>query len=115
MPAAFDEAELLDRVGNDIAFLGDTVQMLADDGRVLMDEVRRAVAAGDAPALGRSAHALKGMISNFCAPDTQQSAFELEHMGRSGDLAAAPAAVERLQGRLQALTAELLEFVRVRA
>ncbi len=115
MAAAFDEAELLDRVGNDIAFLGDTVQMLADDGRALMDEVRRAVAAGDAPALGRSAHALKGMISNFCAPDTQQSALELERMGRSGDLAAAPAAVERLQSRLQALTAELLEFVRVRA
>jgi len=115
MATTFDDSELLDRVGNDIAFLGDTVQMLADDGRILMDEVRRAVAAGDAPALVRSAHALKGMISNFCAPDTQQSAFELERMGRSGDLAAAPPAAEQLQGRLQALTAELLEFVRARA
>jgi hypothetical protein len=55
------------------------------------------------------------MISNFCAPDTQQSALELERMGRGGDLAAAPAAVEQLQGRLRALTAELLEFVRARA
>jgi len=115
MAAAFDESELLDRVGNDITFLGETVQMLADDGVALMEEVRRAVAVGDSLALARSAHALKGMISNFCAPDAQQSAFELERMGRGGDLAAAPAAVEQLQGRLRALTAELIEFVRVRS
>jgi len=115
MASSFDEAELLDRVGNDAVFLSETVQMLADDAPGLVEEMRRAIAAGDAQALSRSAHALKGMISNFCSPDTQQSALELERMGRAGDLAGAPAALERLQGLLHALTTELTEFVKARA
>ena len=115
MAIAFDETELLDRVDNDTAFLGDTVQMLVTDGRALMEEVRRAAAAGDARALNRSAHALKGMISNFCSPDAHECALEVERLGRSGDLSAAPAAVERLHARLEALTAELVEFVKARS
>ena len=35
MPPVFDRAELLDRVGNDMAFLTETVEMLATDGRSL--------------------------------------------------------------------------------
>ena len=74
MPTTFDENELLSRVDNDRAFLGETVEMLAQDGRALLADVRSAVAAGDAAAVGRAAHALKGMISNFCAPTAHASA-----------------------------------------
>ncbi|MBX3359499.1 MAG: Hpt domain-containing protein [Phycisphaeraceae bacterium] len=115
MAIEFDEAELLDRIDGDIAFLAETVGMLATDGRALMEDVFRAAVAGDGAALGRSAHALKGMISNFCAPKTQGLAFELERMGKSGDLGAAPEIVRRLQERLAALTGELGEFVKARS
>ena len=43
MAQLFDEAELLDRVDNDLAFLADTVQMLETDGRALMVELKTAV------------------------------------------------------------------------
>jgi protein-histidine pros-kinase len=107
----FDEKELLDRVDNDWEFLTDTVQMLTTDGRELMDHIRRAADAADAPALGRAAHTLKGMISNFCAPEVHAAAFEVEKIGKSADLAAAPAAVEILSARLDALIAALSEFL----
>jgi len=114
MADAFDEEELLDRVDNDLEFLAETVQMLQDDGRSTMQQIRDALAAGDAPSVGRAAHALKGMVSNFCSPQTQASALAVEQMGKSGDLSAAPEAVRILGDRLEALQGELAAFVKER-
>ncbi len=115
MAMSFDEAELLERIDNDLTFLAETVQMLADEGRVLMMQVGQAAAAGDASALVRAAHALKGMISNFCAPSVYRLALELEHMGRDGDLSAAAPLVDRLRVRLESLIAELLAFIQAKS
>ena len=114
MPPAFDQTQLLDRVGNDMDFLAETVEMLASDGRTLVSEIRAAIAAGDAPALGRSAHALKGMISNFCAPAAQDAALAMEKLGKSGDLAAAPRAADALGTQVESLITELQKFVGAR-
>ena len=111
----FDGKELLDRVDNDWDFLAETVQMLETDGRGLMDEIRRAAAAGDAPALGRAAHTIKGMISNFCSPATLATALEVETIGKGGDLAGAPAVVRKLEVELEELIAGLTEFLATRA
>jgi HPt (histidine-containing phosphotransfer) domain-containing protein len=111
----FDQNELLDRVDNDWDFLADTVQMLETDGRALMDEIRRAAATADAAALGRAGHAIKGMISNFCSPATHAAAADVERIGKAGDLAAAPAAVETLGARLEELISGLTEFLATRA
>ena len=114
MLPVFDETELLDRVDHDWEFVADTVEMLSSDGRALMAEVRRASDAGDAAALGRAAHTLKGMISNFCAPAAQASAFAVEKIGKEGDLSLAPGAVTVLESDLEALIAALGNFVAAR-
>jgi len=110
----FDEAELMERVDNDVAFLAETVGMLTSDGPVLIGQLRSALASGDAAGVGRAAHAIKGMVSNFCSPQTQSCALEVERMGKGGDLAGAPPAVEALDQRLRALTDELEGFIRAR-
>ena len=115
MPRTFDETELLERVDNDREFLGETVQMLAADGPALLGEIRRAVEAGDAPAVGRAAHALKGMISNFCAPAAHAGAAEVERLGKAGDLSPAPNALATLESQVNDLVAELTDFVATRA
>lgn len=112
MAQTFDEAELLERVDNDREFLAETVEMLVSDGPALLAQIRAGVAAGDAAAVGKHAHTLKGMISNFCAPDAQACALEVERIGKGGDLGAAPAAVETLETRVRALTDELTAFAR---
>jgi protein-histidine pros-kinase len=114
MPRVFNDAELLERIDNDWDFLAETVEMLQTDGRGLMDEVRKSADANDAAALGRAAHTLKGMISNFCAPATHASAFEVEKIGKSGDLASAPPAIQSLQVQLDVLIADLTEFLATR-
>ena len=111
----FDEKELLDRVDNDWEFLAETVEMLETDGRALMAEIRRAADAGDAPALGRAGHTIKGMISNFSAPAAHAGAAELERIGKAGDLSPAPHALGKLESDLEALIADLTDFLATRA
>ena len=115
MPRTFDEKELLERVDNDWDFLGDTVQMLADDGPNLLNDIRRCVEAGDAPGAGRAAHTLKGMISNFCAAEAQAGALAVEQIGKSGDLSNVGPALEKLENELNGLIADLNGFVATRA
>jgi HPt (histidine-containing phosphotransfer) domain-containing protein len=115
MALLFDETELLARVDNDLPFLAETVEMLQSDGRSLMADVQSALAAGDAAGVGRAAHALKGMISNFCAATTQEKALEVERLGKSAELAPAHAAAAALQQKLEALIAELQAFVQARS
>ena len=111
----FDEAELMERVDNDLEFLADTVQMLETDGRALMAELRTAVASGDAPAVGRTAHTLKVMVSNFCSPSVQTLALDVENAGKAGDGAGAAAASAKLEPGLEALVVELVAFVQARS
>src|SRR4051794_7350160 len=94
MPSTFNPSELLERVDNDQEFLRETVEMLATDGPRLLAEIDGAAGSGDAAGVARAAHTLKGMISNFCSPDTQAAALTVEQLGRAGDLAPVPAAVE---------------------
>ena len=115
MSRAFDETELLERVDGDWDFLAETVDMLANDGRALMAEIRRAAAAGDADAVGRAAHTLKGMISNFCSPAAHAGALAVEQIGKNGGLAAVAPAVETLEKSLIALIDDLTDFVSTRA
>jgi HPt (histidine-containing phosphotransfer) domain-containing protein len=115
MAGAFDEGELLERVGGDMEFLAETVGMLQTDGRALMDEIAAALAAGDAPTVGKVAHTLKGMVSNFCAAPAHAAALEMERAGKAGDLAAAASALEPLRARIEGLIAELDAFVKVRS
>lgn len=115
MAESFDKSELMDRLDNDVGFLAETVEMLTTDGPPLIEQLRQAVASGDGPALGRAAHALKGMVSNFCAAAAQAGALEVEKIGKSGDLASAPAALDVLETRLQELTNDLVGFIKEKA
>ncbi len=115
MAQMFDEKELLERVDNDLSFLSDTVHMLETDGRSLMDEIRLAVQAGDAAAIGRTAHTLKGMVSNFCSPAVQAMALAAEQAGKAGDCAAVIVIAGALESSLEMLIDELGAFVKARS
>lgn len=115
MAQMFDEHELLDRVDNDIGFLSETVEMLATDGRALMEQVRQSISSGDAAGLGKTAHTLKGMVSNFASPQTHAGALALEHIGKSGELAGAGVVASQLGDDLESLLAELNKFISARA
>jgi two-component system, sensor histidine kinase and response regulator len=114
MASTFDEAELLERVDNDTAFLAETVDMLSSDGRSLVSALCRAIVANDAEELRRQAHALKGMLSNFCAPKGVGLASRVEQMGKAGDVSSALPVVHDLDKQLELLIVELSDLVKER-
>jgi HPt (histidine-containing phosphotransfer) domain-containing protein len=105
--APFDRAALLERVEGDVELLSEIVGLFLEESPSLLAGVAEAVAAGNAAGLKRAAHTLKGAASNFGATEVVAVALELEAIGRSGNLAAARAACDRLEGALAALTTAL--------
>src|SRR5947209_4221879 len=103
----FNRDEALERVGDDLDLLKEIAQMFLDECDTMVSAVEVAVAASDAAAVERSAHALKGCVSNFGAEQSFNAAFELEKLGRAKQLATAPAACNRLKAAIDALCPEL--------
>ena len=114
MSDAFDEDALMDRVDGDLEFLDETVAMLDEDSPVLLEEIRAAVRSRDAAALVKPAHALKGMLANFCAEPAEAAARELELMGREERLVDVAMSADRVQRETQQLQAALHDFLKAK-
>ena len=114
MSNAFDESALLDRVDGDVEFLEETIEMLDEDSPALLEQIRTAAESRDAENLVKAAHALKGMLANFCAEPAEAAARKLESMGREGQLAGVEAASDQVQRDTRRLREALHEFLRSR-
>jgi len=114
MSDAFDEKALMDHVDGDREFLEETVAMLDEDSPGLLEQIRAAAVSRDAAALVKPAHALKGMVANFCAEPAASAAREVEMMGREERLADVNAAVDKLEREMQRLREALHEQLRTK-
>ena len=99
----FDPAALLDRVGGDLDVIRTLVEIFAGESAIMLRQLDEAVSLGDAAMLGRSAHKLKGAISNFGALTTVAMAQRLETMGLEQDLDGAREAIVALKGEVEVL------------
>jgi two-component system, sensor histidine kinase and response regulator len=91
----------LGRVEGDRQLLAEMAELFLEECPKLMADVQAAVTGGDAPALIRAAHTLKGSAANFGAHQAFEAAQELERMGRSGNLQLANPACHRLEEALE--------------
>jgi PAS domain S-box-containing protein len=119
-PAAevLDKAEALGRVGDDVELLKELVGLFLESCPRQLAELRQAVARRDAPALRRTAHALKGAVGIFGARAAVAAAQRLETMGRAEDLThadAACAALEEALARLEPALADLVAGARAQS
>ena len=105
--AAFDRAQALAGVDDDLELLRELVELFLEDCPAMLEEVGQAVAAGDTEALYRSAHTLKGSVGVIAAPVVSELAFQLEQMGRSGDLSTSAGSFAALDAEVARLVAEL--------
>ena len=98
-----DRAAVLDRVGGDEELLREIIDIFLEEYPSLVAGIRDAVEKKDAGALERSAHNLKGSVSNFGAESATRAAADLELMGRKGEIQRAPVVVEVLELELVSL------------
>jgi len=98
-------------LGDDRELARKLIDLFMAQSPTLLDQVRAAIEAGDSEALRRSAHALKGSISNFPPGPASGVAARMEVIGFDGDLAAARDALPMLEEEVERLRAVLPSLV----
>jgi two-component system, sensor histidine kinase and response regulator len=85
-PDACDVDAFIERVGGDVDLAREMAVLFIPDAIRLVGAIKEAVDAGDADRLRQEAHALKGAAGNFGAARVVAASFDLEAMGKAGDL-----------------------------
>ncbi len=106
-PEGVDLQQLLERTEGDREALERIVQAFRQSYPDVLGALRRAAEDGDAEALSRNAHALKGSLGLFGAKSAFRLAQELERMGRQNDLFNAATCCDRLTRAVRELAVEL--------
>jgi two-component system sensor histidine kinase/response regulator len=98
------------RLEGDVKLLKDIAGLFLDECPRLLAKLKDAVDRRDSEVIERTAHTIKGSVSNFVAVNAMQAAQKLEQMGRAGSLDDADEACRELEheiGRLMPALAAL--------
>jgi HPt (histidine-containing phosphotransfer) domain-containing protein len=76
-----DVDQLRELAGDDIEFIRSIAEAFASSSTGLLAQLRAAAASGDAVALAKAAHALKGASANLFAENLREAASEMEARG----------------------------------
>ena len=100
----------LDSLEGDRELLRRITQLFLVQSPQLLEAIREALLRGDAEAVERAAHKLRGSVSNFFAMKTHNAALRLEQMGRDKDLTGGAEAQAHLESVLRELQGALADF-----
>jgi two-component system, sensor histidine kinase and response regulator len=105
--ATWNQAEALARIGGDEELLHEMCHIFLEESPKLLQKLQQAVGDGNAEAVMRAAHSLKGESSYLGASRTSVAARQLEEMGRNQDLSRASAALVVLEREMADLHHDL--------
>ena len=105
-PAAMDR--LLEMTGGDPAFVDELIDTFLEDGAAQIDELRTAVAAGDAESAVRPAHSLKSNSASMGADRLAALSRALEADARTGAIEDGPARVDAASAEFAEVRTALL-------
>lgn len=101
---------LAGRLGGDEALALELVSIFLDEYPNLLIAVHASVARGDAQAIRRSAHALRGSVANFVDDGPTATLAAIERAGAEARLAEVPALVGQLDRELDMLAAAMRDL-----
>jgi HPt (histidine-containing phosphotransfer) domain-containing protein len=107
----FDLEAGLKRARGKRALMKQMAGLFLQDLPAVLAELQGAIAAGDARAVERSAHRLRGAAFTVSAEPLAAAAHSLELMGRNGQLGGVHGAAGELQQRAAELATELEAFM----
>jgi len=112
--APVDRHALLSLAGGDEALVVEIAQTMLDEAESMRAAVRAEVLRRTTSGLEHAAHRLKGALLAVAAAPASGVALALETMGRSGDVAGAPAALAELETEMDRLQDALATMVRLK-
>jgi HPt (histidine-containing phosphotransfer) domain-containing protein len=101
---------LTDRLGGDAPLVRELLDIFFTEYPVLLREVRTSAARGDGAALRRSAHALRGSLTNFIDDGPTTTALALERAGEDSRLGDVPQLLARLEQEVEVLVKAMRTF-----
>ena len=108
----FDADHLAMVCGHDAAFQREIVEEFLQNLDEHVEGIASALTSGNPTGVHQGAHALKGSASTLGAPALAAACAGLETLGREGQLANAPPAVESVRQEAQRLRSALDLFLR---
>lgn len=102
-----DEEGALKRLGGDRSLFDEFISIFLEDSPELLSEIRQGLKSDDANAVGKNAHSLKGLMSNFGAKECVEVALKIELAGRAGEVAECDDDFQRLEHLHGQLASEL--------
>ena len=103
----FDFDEAMSNVGGSQELLGELAIALKQELPKLLAATRKGLDDGDAVAVSRAAHSLKGSITPFAAKRSYDVAWAIEQSSSAGDISDGNANFQRLESELEQLVAAL--------
>jgi signal transduction histidine kinase/CheY-like chemotaxis protein/HPt (histidine-containing phosphotransfer) domain-containing protein len=107
---AFDRDLALEYACDNPELLSEIMRLYLEDSPLRLEDIRAGLARGDAHAVERAAHRLKGATGTLGAAETSSAAYELERLGKEADLEGARVALPRLERAMELLRRELESF-----
>jgi two-component system sensor histidine kinase/response regulator len=98
---------LRERLEGDFDLFVELAELFAKESSNLLAAVEDAVKNKNGEKIGKSAHTIKGAISNFSADKAYQAALTLERIGKDGDLEKSDEALESLKKEIDRMKAAL--------
>ncbi len=107
-PFSLDEA--MTQLGGEERLFRQMVGFFFNDGLQLLSEIQAAAVAGDAAAIERKAHRLKGTVLYLGAKAATEALAGVEVLGRSGDLTDAAPAIRSMEAEVMRLAEALRTY-----
>jgi HPt (histidine-containing phosphotransfer) domain-containing protein len=105
-----DRVSLLERVEGDQELLTEMIQIFMEEVPALMQAMRESLQDGEMTLLERSAHSLKGAVSNLSSKSAAKAALKLEQDAKENNPQSAKDSLEAVEGVMKLLLPALSEL-----
>jgi HPt (histidine-containing phosphotransfer) domain-containing protein len=109
--ACWSVAKTLEHLGGDETLLMEVLDIFLAEAPKHLAALRAAVTQGAAGTVETAAHTLKGELGYLGIPDISRMAAQLEDMGRTQNLAGAPALLSQFEANVTSLFAAVRQAV----
>ena len=106
-PVVFDKNDLLERLVNDQELINVVISGFLEDIPVQIQALKDFVESGDKISAERQAHSIKGAAAIISGQALRATAYEMEKLGKNGDLSAMQKGIRELERQFERLKVEL--------
>jgi len=112
MKDIINKEELLEELDGDWEFLEESIEMLIEDAPGLLADIKNGLTVNNTETIWQNAHTLKSMVGNFSAKRAVEAAYQVESLGRKGEVTEMNAAISHLDSEVDQLISVLTELLK---